>query len=73
MRFVFDENISLRIAKAIAQLDSSVTVLSMEDYGFAGRTDEEWLAHAANDEQFVLISDDRNIMSRKAEQTALRR
>ena len=45
----------------------------MEDYGFAGRTDEEWLAHAANDEQFVLISDDRNIMSRKAEQTALRR
>jgi len=61
MKFVLDENLPWRIARALAELNSTHVITTVPDAFGRGATDESWLQRLAADD--VAVTGDRRILT----------
>jgi len=72
MTFFFDNNISIKIVKAIRLIQEEIDVKHITEDLPGDTTDEKLLEHVGNNE-FILITKDKNISKRKHELLAFKK
>jgi hypothetical protein len=72
MRFFFDNNLSIRIAKAIAELEDREknTVVHIREKYDQAMADVEWISRLGSEGGWIVLSCDRNIMRNPHERKA---